>query len=100
MDGGNPALQQLLFFALLIAGLYFLAIRPQRARAKALAQVRAGLTVGTRVMTAGGMHGTVAQLDDDDTVVLELAPGVPVRFATGAVVRILEPAPGTEGPAA
>jgi preprotein translocase subunit YajC len=100
MDGGNPALQQLLFFALLIAGLYFLAIRPQRARAKALAQVRAGLAVGTRVMTAGGMHGTVAQLDDDDTVVLELAPGVPVRFATGAVVRILEPPPGTEGPAA
>lgn len=100
MDGGNPALQQLLFFALLIAGLYFLAIRPQRARAKALAQVRAQLTVGTRVMTAGGMHGTVAQLDDDDTVVLELAPGVPVRFASAAVVRILEPAPGTEGPAA
>ena len=112
MDGGSETLQQLLFFALLFAGLYFLAIRPQRNRAKALAQVRAGLAVGARVMTAGGIHGTVAEIDGD-TVVLELAPGVPVRFASAAIVSILEPAepaeptdptdpdgPAADGPAA
>ena len=91
MESGGAGLQQLVFFLLLLVGLYFIAIRPQRVRAKAMAEVRAGLAVGTRVMTAGGMHGTVAQLEGD-TVVLELAPGVPVRFATAAVVRILDPA--------
>ena len=100
MDGGSAALQQLILFGLLFVGLYFIAIRPQRKRAQALAQVRASLSVGTRVMTAGGMHGTVAEVDGD-TVVIEIAPGVPVRFASAAVVRLLDPAepPGTDGPA-
>ena len=98
MDGGSAALQQLIFFALLIVGLYFLAIRPQRKRAQALAEVRAGLRPGSRVMTAGGMHGTVTEIDGD-TVVLEVAPGVPVRFASAAVVRVL-PDPDAAGPPA
>ncbi len=104
MDGGSAALQQLIFFALLLFGLYFLAIRPQRKRAQALAEVRAGLHPGARVMTAGGMHGTVTEIDGD-TVLIEIAPGVPVRFTSAAVVRVLpdpdavEP-PTTDGPAA
>ena len=92
MDGAGPVIQNLLFFGLLLGGLYFLAIRPQRVRARELAKVRAGLVSGTQVMTAGGMHGTVVQVDDK-TVVIELAPGVPVTFASQAVVRILEPEP-------
>ena len=100
MDGGSAALQQLIFFGLLIVGLYFLAIRPQRKRAQALAEVRAGLHAGTRVMTAGGMHGTVTELDGD-TVVIEIAPSVPVRFTSQAVVRVLtDPAPPTDEPTA
>ncbi len=93
---GGAALQQLLFFALLVFGLYVLAIRPQRARAKALAQVRASLEPGRRVMTTAGIHATVVAVEND-VVVLEVAPGVHLRFADAAVVRLLdEPA----GPAA
>ncbi len=88
----NP--QDLAFFAVLALGLYLLLIRPQRARAKAVAEVRAGLAVGARVMTSAGIHGTVVDLDGDDgTLLLEISPGVPVRFASAAVVRIIEPAP-------
>jgi preprotein translocase subunit YajC len=94
MDGA--ALQQLLFFALLVFGLYVLVIRPQRTRAKALAEVRAGHRPGRRVMTSAGIHATVVALEDG-VAVLEVAPGVHVRFADAAVVRLLdEPA----GPAA
>jgi preprotein translocase subunit YajC len=85
----GQALQQLIFFALLVVGLYLLAVRPQRARAKALAQVRANLAVGARVMTTAGIYAAVVAVDGD-TVVLEVAPGVHVRFATAAVVRILD----------
>ncbi len=87
MDGA--ALQQLLFFALLVFGLYVLAIRPQRARARALAQVRAGLAPGRRVMTTAGIHATVVAVEDG-IAVLEVAPGVHVRFADAAVVRMLD----------
>lgn len=90
--GSGQALQQVAFFALLVLGLYVLAIRPQRARAKAMAEVRAGLAVGARVITTAGIHATVAAVDAD-TVDLELAPGVVVRFVSGAVVRIVEPEP-------
>jgi len=86
-------LQDLAFFAVLAVGLYLLLIRPQRARARAVAEVRAGLTAGSRVMTTAGIHATVIEVGGPDgTVLLEVAPGVPVRFATAAVVRILEPA--------
>ena len=96
MDGGSQALQQIAFFALLLLGLYLLAIRPQRARARALAEVRSQLAVGRRVMTTAGIHATVAEVGDaGDTVVLEIAPGVHVRFASAAVVRILDDADGT-----
>ena len=75
--------------ALLVLGLYVLAIRPQRARARALAEVRAGMSVGSRVMTTAGIHATVVSLDDESTL-LEVAPGVHVRFATASVVRLLD----------
>ena len=87
--------QDVAFFAVLALGLYLLLIRPQRARAKAAAEVRAGLAPGATVMTTAGIHACVLDLDsDDDTLLLEVSPGVPVRFATAAVVRIVEPAPG------
>ena len=90
MESGGQALQQVLFFGLLIFGLYLLAIRPQRARAKALAQVRADLKVGSQVITTAGIYAEVTAIDGD-VVTLEIAPGVDVRFATAAVVRLLEP---------
>ena len=87
--GSGQALQQVAFIALLILGLYVLAIRPQRARARALAEVRAGLAVGTRVITTAGIHATVTAVEGDD-VLLEIAPGVVVRFVSGAIVRITD----------
>ena len=87
-------MEQLAFYAVVALGLYLLLIRPQRARAKAIAEVRAELGVGSRVVTTAGIHATVTEVDPDGgTVLLEVSPGVPVRFASAAVVRILEPAP-------
>jgi preprotein translocase subunit YajC len=96
------AASSFLFFAILLVGLYLLAIRPQRNRAKALAQVQSSLTVGSQVLTSAGIYAEVVDLDGDSTV-LEVAPGVRVRFARGAVVRNLDPAPAddpSDGPAA
>ena len=94
----GQVLQQVLFFALLLFGLYVLAIRPQRARARALAEVRAALAPGSRVITTAGIHAVVTSIEDDE-VLLEIAPGVRVRFASAAVVRVLDATPdGTSAP--
>jgi preprotein translocase subunit YajC len=95
VDG--PVLQQLLFFALLLFGGYVIAIRPQRVRARALAQVRASLAPGRRVMTSAGLHATVVAVEGD-VAVLEVAPGVHLRFADAAVVRLLDEPTGPVEP--
>ena len=87
--------QDLVFFAFAGLAAWFLLIRPQRARARALQEVREALTVGSRVITTAGLHATVAELDGD-TVLLEIAPGVRARFSAGAVVRVLTEA-GSDG---
>jgi len=99
VEDGGQVLQQVLFFGLLILGLYLLAVRPQRARAKALARVRTAVEVGSRVITTAGIHATVIALADDE-VLLEIAPDVQVRFARLAVVALLEPPPTPEPPPA
>ena len=80
--------QDLVFFVFAGLAAWFLLIRPQRARARALQEVREALVVGSRVVTTAGLHATVAELDGD-TVLLEIAPGVRARFSAGAVVRVL-----------
>ena len=78
----------LVFFVFAGLAAWFLLIRPQRARARALQEVHEAVAVGRRVITTAGLHATVAALEED-TVLLEIAPGVRARFASAAVVRVL-----------
>lgn len=80
----------LIYFALLVVAFFFLVIRPQRARANAARALQAELAPGSSVVTTSGLHGTVTDVADD-TVGLEIAPGVTVRLAKAAVGRIAAP---------
>ena len=71
--------------------LWLLVALPQRRINRRHREVVAGLAVGDRVMTAGGIHGVVREISDD-TVRLELAPEAVVTLARGAVAAVLEPA--------
>ena len=82
------AASDLVFVAFAVLAGWFLLVRPQRARARALQEVREALSPGARVMTTAGLHATVVAIEGD-TVLLEIAPGVHARFAAGAVVRVL-----------
>jgi preprotein translocase subunit YajC len=88
-------------FPLLLLALAFvvLIVLPMRTRNRQLQQARqmqAGLTVGTEVMTTSGMFGRVAALADD-SVDLEIAPGVVVRWARAAIGEVRSPQPGSPG---
>ena len=81
-------MEQLPFFVIILAAFYLLIIRPQRTRAKAARELQAGLAPGVEVMTTAGLYGRVTEVRDD-SLLLEVSPGVTVRFAKAAVGRIV-----------
>lgn len=80
---------QLILTILLIAIGWFLLIRPQQARIKAQRAMVESLEVGDRVVTAGGIHGTIAAIAHE-TVQLSVAPGTEVTVARPAIMRRLD----------
>jgi preprotein translocase subunit YajC len=73
---------------LLIGAMYFLMIRPQTKRRRESMQMQSQLAPGDEVMTGGGIFATVTAIEDD-TVLLQVAPGITLRFARGAIARVL-----------
>lgn len=90
--GGSLA--GLLVPVLLFVAMYVLLIRPQRARQKAQARLLEQLAVGDRVMTIGGIFGTIVGVrEDDGTLDVEISSGVRVTMVRqGIRERITEPA--------
>jgi preprotein translocase subunit YajC len=67
---------------------YFLLIRPQQQRQKQLDTMLKGLKKGDRVLTNGGIYGTVVGVDDPK-VVVKIADDVKVEFAKSAIVQVV-----------
>jgi preprotein translocase subunit YajC len=83
-------LVQLLPLILVFLLIYLLMIRPAARRNRDLAALQRALSVGDRVMLTSGIYGTVHSLADDELQV-ELAAGVVVTVARGAVAKVVEP---------
>ncbi|GAA0292495.1 preprotein translocase subunit YajC [Streptomyces polychromogenes] len=78
----------LLPFIVLI-GAMFLMTRSAKKKQQQAAQMRDHMTAGTGVRTIGGMYATVKEIGDD-TVTLEVAPGVHAIYAKNAIGAVLE----------
>ncbi len=61
----NSSAIQLLFPLLFIGILYFLMIRPQQKKNKAIQKMRENLKVGDKVVTIGGINGTIVKINDE-----------------------------------
>ena len=83
---GNP----LLLLGLLFVVMWFTMIRPQAKQAKAHRELVAGLSKGDKVITVGGIHGTIRQVDER-TVLLEVDGGTKLRVDKGKVGATLAP---------
>ena len=77
-----------ILIVLVFVGFYFLMIRPQRRRQQAVQQQQRTVSPGARVRTTAGMYATVTAVDGDD-VVLEVAPGVEVRYIKRSIMEVL-----------
>jgi len=84
----NPT--TLIFIVVIVAAVYMLMIRPQRRRQQQAQQKQNTVQPGARVRTTAGMYATVVDVDGDD-VILEVAPGVEVRYMRRAVMDVVSP---------
>ena len=76
-------------FVVIFAIFYFLIIAPQRKQQKETDQMLAALKRGDRVVTSGGLHGTVTDFKEaDKAVVLEVAPNVKVTVSRSAITTV------------
>jgi len=89
-SGGNSSYTFLILILLVFVAVYFMMIRPQRRRQQAAIQTRNTVTPGAQVRTTAGMYATVTAVDGDD-VVLEVAPGVEVRYMKRAIMEVIAP---------
>jgi preprotein translocase subunit YajC len=85
----NP-LVSLLPILLIGVVFYFLLIRPQQRRARSQRELTQSVEEGDEVVTIGGIFGIVRELEDD-SVLLEVAPGTELRFLRSAIARKLTP---------
>ncbi len=66
---------------------YLLFVRPQKKKQSQQAQLVNELRVGDEVLTAGGIYGTISELEDDQ-VTVEIAPQTEVRVARRAIAGV------------
>lgn len=91
--GGAPAQQggiggMLIPMVLIFAIFYFLMVRPQQRKEKERQKSIDALRAGARILFGGGLIGTIVEVKTA-TFVVEIAPGVKVEIARGAVQRPL-----------
>jgi preprotein translocase subunit YajC len=86
MGGG---VMQLLPFVAMFAVMWFLLIRPAQKKQKATKLMQGNLKRGDKVITIGGIHGTVDAVDDS-SIFLKVSEGTTMQFDRQAVGRVTE----------
>lgn len=86
-SSGGSAFVSLLLPVLLLVGLYFVLIRPQRTRQRAQQSLLSQLEVNDEIMTTGGIFGTIIEIDEEGVLTVEIAPGTRVRMLRQGVAQ-------------
>ncbi|MFQ5789653.1 MAG: preprotein translocase subunit YajC [Acidobacteriota bacterium] len=94
--GGFP--DQLVLILIIFSIFYFIVFRPMKKRQRATEQMLAMLKNGDRVVTSGGIFGTVVGVSDD-VVQLRVAEHVKIQVAKSAIGRLVEEPAKTTSPA-
>lgn len=85
--GGMAAFQQIIPLVFMFAIFYFLLIRPQQKKAKEHKALLESMKKGDNVITAGGVHGKVAAVENE-IVTLEVANNVNIKITKSYIAAI------------
>ncbi|MEJ6798266.1 MAG: preprotein translocase subunit YajC [Crocinitomicaceae bacterium] len=83
---------QLIMLVLILVVFYFFMIRPQMKKQKELKKFREGLTTGDKVVTIGGIHGKILEIND--ATVLINSEGSKIRLDKSAISSSFQDAGG------
>ena len=83
-EGGGFDWTIIIFLVFIFAVFYFIMIRPQRKRQKEHQEMMQELQKGDRVITAGGIYGTIESLSED-SIVLKVESGTTIRVSRSSV---------------
>ncbi len=86
--GGNP-LTMFVPIIMVFIVFYLLLIRPQQKKQKAHQQLLSELSKGDKVVTNGGMYGTISDAKDH-VVILKIAENVKVEVVKSAIATVIE----------
>jgi preprotein translocase subunit YajC len=79
-------------YILVFLGLiYLVGVRPQQKRRKELESIMSRLQPGDEVVTVSGIYGTITEVEDGDTLLLEVAEDIDIRVAKGSIARVVTP---------
>lgn len=89
-QGGGSAnlISTLIMFGAIFLIFYFMIIRPQQKRAKEREKMLSNMQKGDKVITSGGLHGTIAGIDEK-TVLLQVGDNVKMKFERSAVASVI-----------
>lgn len=86
-QGSQSMLMSVVLFIAIIAIFYFFIIRPQNKRQKETEKMRSSLAKGDKVVTIGGIHGTVSSVKES-TVIVKVEDGTRIEFDRSAIATI------------
>jgi len=82
-QGGGMS-SMLIFLVLIIVVFYFFMIRPQQKKQKKIQQFREALKKGDHVVTIGGIHGKIIDVQEA-TFIIEVEDGTKLKIEKAAV---------------
>ena len=93
-DTGMQGMNMMVWMAFAFALIYFMSIRPQAKKQKELQARISQLKTGDRVVTSGGIYGTVANVKDGSTLLLKIADNVKIEIDKTAIANVVNPESG------
>ncbi|AKM19888.1 preprotein translocase subunit YajC [Anoxybacillus geothermalis] len=84
----NAAIANILPIVLFFVIFYFLLIRPQQKRQRAIQQMQANLKKGDKIVTIGGLHGIIDSVDEDK-IIVRAGDGTRLTFDRSAVREVV-----------
>ena len=82
----------ILMMVIIFAIMWLFMIRPQQKKQKEIQNFRNNITKGTQIVTAGGIYGTVKDIDETaNTLKVEIANGICIQVDRGSVFASPQP---------
>ena len=83
-------LSTLIMFGLMFGIMYFVLIRPQKKQQEKVQDMLSNLKVGDSIVTIGGLHGIIDEINDAAKTVVLDCEGIYLTFERRAVARVVE----------